>query len=173
MTNASAPPLEGRCRSHDLQRAGVVLDGTHGYSTAADHLGAAVVPEPALESLHIEQAGEALVRCPAHPLAVGLHQGSHEFINSFQVRGAGCPLLWPPLPPAAADEGERPRLVGTDPGIKLLSSPSDPTELRQRAMPGSGSVSRWRSQHVAMPGGPRPRAPSTAAKGAWRIIRRW
>jgi hypothetical protein len=87
--------------------------------------------------------------------------------------GAGCPLLWPPLPPAAADEGERPRLVGTDPGIKLLSSPSDPTELRQRAMPGSGSVSRWRSQHVAMPGGPRPRAPSTAAKGAWRIIRRW
>ena len=33
--------------------------------------------------------------------------------------------------------------VGTGPGIKLLSSPSDPTELRQRATPGSGSVSRW------------------------------
>jgi hypothetical protein len=32
-------------------------------------------------------------------------------------------------------------------------------------MPGSGSVSRWRSQHVAMPGGPTPRAPSTAAEG--------
>ena len=94
MTNASAPPLEGRCRSHDLQRAGVVLDGTHGYSTAADHLGAAVVPEPALESLHIEQAGEALVRCPAHPLAVGLHQGSHEFINSFQVRRGGGALSY-------------------------------------------------------------------------------
>jgi hypothetical protein len=90
MTNASAPPLEGRCRSHDLQRAGVVLDGTHGYSTAADHLGAAVVPEPALERLHIEQAREALVRGAAHPLAVGLHQFS-QFLYSFQVRRGGLP----------------------------------------------------------------------------------
>jgi len=77
-----------------------------------------------------------------------------------------CPLLRPRLPPAAADESERPRLVGTGPGIKLLSSPSEPTELRQRAMPGSGSVSHWRSQHVAMPDGPTPQALSTAAEGA-------
>ena len=73
MTNASAPPLEGRCRSHDLQRAGVVLDGTHGKSAAADHLGAAVVPEAALKALHIQQARKAFVRGTAHPLSVGLH----------------------------------------------------------------------------------------------------
>jgi hypothetical protein len=28
-------------------------------------------------------------------------------------------------------------------GLNCGSSPSDPTELRQRAMPGNGSVSRW------------------------------
>src|SRR5260370_42037056 len=87
--------------------------------------------------------------------------------------GRGCPLLRPRPPQAAARAGERPCLIGTGPGIKLLSSPSDPTELRQRAMPGSGSVSRWRSQHVAKPDGPTPQTPSTAAEGAWRIIRLW
>src|SRR5689334_19179892 len=76
--------------SHDLQRAGVVLYGTHGKSAAADHLGAAVVPEPALEGLHIYEAREALVRGAAHPLAVSLHQFS-QCIYSLQIRRGGVP----------------------------------------------------------------------------------
>jgi hypothetical protein len=48
--------------SHDLQRAMVVFDETHGKSAVADHLGAAVIPDAALEVLNIEQAREALVR---------------------------------------------------------------------------------------------------------------
>ena len=32
-------------------------------------------------------------------------------------------------------------------------------------MPGSGSVSRWRPQHVAIPDGPTPQTPSAAAEG--------
>src|SRR5260370_42295062 len=93
--------------SHDLQCAGVVLDGTHGKSAAADHLGAAVVSEPALESLHINQAREALVRGAAHPLAVGLHQGSHGVIYSFHGRGGGGPPPpAPPPPPCCARGGE-------------------------------------------------------------------
>ena len=58
-------------------------------------------------------------------------------------------LLQPRPSLTAVDEGKRPCLAGTGPGIKLLSSPSDPTELRQRAMPGSGSVSRWDLGNVA------------------------
>jgi len=76
--------------SHDLQRSGVVLDGAHGKSAAADHLGAAVIPDAALEVLHIEQAREALVRGAAHPLAMGLHQFS-QFLYSFQIRRGGVP----------------------------------------------------------------------------------
>src|SRR5260370_25743236 len=84
--------------SHDLQCAGVVLDGTHGKSAAADHLGAAVVPEPALESLHINEAREALVRGAAHPLAVSLPQ-VRPSIYSFQVRWGGGAPPYTPTPP--------------------------------------------------------------------------
>ena len=40
---------------------------------AAEHVGAAVVAHLPLESLHINQTREPLVRGAAHPLAVGLH----------------------------------------------------------------------------------------------------
>jgi hypothetical protein len=71
--------------------AGVVLDGAYGKSAAADHLGAAVVSEPALKVLHINEAREALIRGAAHPLAVGLHQFS-QVLYSFQVRRGGGAL---------------------------------------------------------------------------------
>src|ERR1700730_12194293 len=87
---------------------------------------------------------------------------------------SGAGLLLEPRPSSTAvDEGERPCVVGTGPGIKLLEcSPSGPTELRQRAVPGSESVSRWGSRHDRDGlTAPTRRAPSTAAEGAWRIIR--
>jgi len=75
---------------YDLQRARVILDGTDVQSAAADHLGAAVDPELALEGPHVYEAREALVRGAAHTLAVGLHQFG-QFLYSFQVRSGGLP----------------------------------------------------------------------------------
>jgi hypothetical protein len=75
-------------------------------------------------------------------------------------------LLRPRPSSTAVDEGERPCLAGTGPGIKLLSSPSGPTELRQRAAPGSGSVLRWDLGTSRCLTAPTPGAPSTAAEGA-------
>src|SRR5206468_12345228 len=75
---------------HDLLPAIVMLDGANAKSAAADHLATAVVPEPALQRLHINEACESLVRGAAHPLAVGLHQFS-QFLYSFQVRRGGVP----------------------------------------------------------------------------------
>src|SRR5215469_14235459 len=74
--------------SQDLERAGVVLDGTNRKSAAADHLGAAVLAHPTLEALHFEQTCEAFVGGARRPLAVGLHQFS-QFPYSFQVRRSG------------------------------------------------------------------------------------
>src|SRR5260370_10138798 len=93
--------------SHDLQCAGVVLDGTHGKSAAADHLGAAVVPEPALESLHINEAREALVRGAAHPLAVGVLKFRQIIYSFYGRRGGGAS----PLAPNAAHSRRRARAV--------------------------------------------------------------
>ena len=50
----------------------------------------------------------ALVWGARGPLTVGLHQFSHEFLTPFRSGGAGCPLLRPQPPQAAAREGKRP-----------------------------------------------------------------
>ena len=49
----------------------------------ADDAGMALLADPALEALQLEQAREALVGGARRPLAVGLHQGGHEFFNSL------------------------------------------------------------------------------------------
>src|ERR1700745_4028372 len=74
----------------NLQRARVILDREEVELTATDDVGAAVVADPALEGLHINEAREALVGGAAHPLAVGLHQFS-QFPYSFQIRRGGVP----------------------------------------------------------------------------------
>src|SRR5580704_5408319 len=96
----------------NLQRARVILDREEVDLTATEDVGAAIVADPALEGLHINEAREALVRGAAHPLAVSLHQFS-QFHYSFRSGGAGCPLLRPRPPQAAAREGERGRTGGS------------------------------------------------------------
>src|SRR5262249_43489032 len=59
--------------------------------TAADDPRPRVLPDAALEGLHLEQAREALVRGAAHPLAMGLHQGSHEYRLLLRSGGGGVP----------------------------------------------------------------------------------
>src|SRR6516225_6677637 len=67
----------------------------------------ALLADPALEALHVNQARAALVGGARRPLAAGLHQGGHGF-SSFQIRRGGCPLLTPQPPHASACRGERP-----------------------------------------------------------------
>ena len=50
-------------------------------------------------------------------------------------------------------------------GLNRECSPSDPTELRQRAVPSSASVSRWRSRYVAIPDGSDATSPLDCCRG--------
>jgi hypothetical protein len=62
-------------------------------------------------------------------------------------------LLRPSTPITTVDEGERPCLVGTGPGIKLLgSSPSGPTELRSAVfvVPAKAGIQGGQVLHVAL-----------------------
>src|ERR1700746_76288 len=108
----------GRWKStpQNLQRTRVILDSEEVDLTATEDMGAAVVADPALEGLHINEAREALVRGAAHPLAVSLHQLS-QFLYSFRSGGAGCPLLRPQPPHASACRGERPYWWGQGQGL--------------------------------------------------------
>jgi hypothetical protein len=117
--------MRGRRRreaaAHDPQAAGVV----HGLDidlAAAEHVGAAVLADPALESLHVNEAREALVRGSAHPLPVGLHQFQSMSLLLSDQEEAGCPLLKPQPPHASACRGEETVLVGAGAGIKLARS---------------------------------------------------
>ena len=75
---------------------GIILgDWAERQATAADNLRPRVLPNAALELLHFEQARETLVGGAAHPLAMGLHQSSHEFFDSFEVRRGGVPSPTP------------------------------------------------------------------------------
>src|SRR5215471_19787503 len=73
------------------QTVDVVWRRLNGELATADDAGMALLAHPALEALQLEQAREALVGRARRPLAVGLHQGSHEFFNSFQIRRGGMP----------------------------------------------------------------------------------
>src|SRR5215471_10179668 len=113
---------------------GIILgDWAKRQATAADDLRPRVLPNAALEILHFEQARKTLVGGAAHPLAMGLHQSSHELFDSFEVRRGGVPSPTPKPPHASACRGRGSRAFGSEggAGIKLLSSPSRPTELRQ------------------------------------------
>jgi hypothetical protein len=94
-------------------------------------------PQLALESLHVNEAREAFVRGARGPLAVGLHQGSHEFSTPFRSGGAGCPLLMPQPPHASACRGERPYWWEQAQGLNSrsgepLSRDRTPTEAAPR-----------------------------------------
>src|SRR5215469_5374908 len=92
---------------------GIVLgDWAKRQATAADDLRPRVFPDAALKGLHFEQAGKTLVGGAAHPLAMGLHQSSHEFFDSFQVRRGGVPSPTPKPPHASACRGRRSRAGG-------------------------------------------------------------
>src|SRR2546423_1665232 len=73
------------------QATDVVRCRFDGEFATADDVGVALLADPALERLHVSEAGKALIGGARGPLAVGLHQGSHEFLNSFQVRRGGLP----------------------------------------------------------------------------------
>src|SRR5215469_11566206 len=81
-------------------------------ATAADDLRPRVFPDAALKLLHLEQAREALIGGAAHPLAMGLHQSSHEFFDSFEVRRGGVPSPTPKPPHASACRGRGSRAGG-------------------------------------------------------------
>jgi hypothetical protein len=55
------------------QTADVVRGRFKGEFATADDCGMALLAKPALESLHVNEAGEALVGGARRPLAVGLH----------------------------------------------------------------------------------------------------
>jgi len=90
------------------QTADDVRGGFDGEFATADDRGMALLADPTLEGLQFDEAGKAFVFGAGGPLAVGLHQGSHEFSTSFKSGGAGCPLLTPRPPHASACRGERP-----------------------------------------------------------------
>src|SRR5262244_2869728 len=68
-----------------------------------------VLPNAALKGLHFEQTSKTLVGGAAQPLAMGLHQSSHEFFDSFEVRRGGVPSPTPKPPHASACRGRRSR----------------------------------------------------------------
>src|ERR1700747_2561291 len=80
-----------RIVAHYHQTADVVRCRFYGELTTADEDGMALLADPALESLHVNEACEAFVRGARGPLAVGLHQGSHEFSTPFRSGGGGVP----------------------------------------------------------------------------------
>jgi hypothetical protein len=63
--------------------------------------------------VYFDQAREALVGDAAHPLAVGLHQGTHEFFNSFQIRRGGVPCPEASAPHTLLRAGVRGRTGGS------------------------------------------------------------
>src|SRR5215469_5632203 len=83
-------------------------------ATAADDLRPRVLPNAALKSLHFEQTGKTLIGGAAHPLAMGLHQSSHEFFDSFEVRRGGMPSPTPKPPHASACRGRGSRAFGSE-----------------------------------------------------------
>src|SRR5215471_11195187 len=87
--------------AHNLQAPDVVRCRLNDKFATADDCGMALLTDPALEALHVNQAREALIRRARRPLAVSLHQGSHEFFTHFRSGGAGCPLLTPQPPHAS------------------------------------------------------------------------
>jgi len=76
---------------HHHQTADIIRCRFNGELATADDSGMALLAHPALEALQLEQAREALVGGARRPLVVGLHHGSHEFVNSFQIRRGGVP----------------------------------------------------------------------------------
>src|SRR5215831_18586461 len=100
---------------------GIVLgDWAERQATAADDLRPRVLPNATLKGLHFEQTSKTLVGGAAHPLAMGLHQSSHEFFDSFEVRRGGVPSPTPKPPHASACRGGGAVLLGRrDAGIKL------------------------------------------------------
>src|SRR5215468_2574980 len=97
-----------RIVTHHHETADIVRCRFYGELATADDVCVALLADPARKALQIEQAREALIGCARRPLAVGLHQGSHEFLTPFRSGGAGCPLLTPLPPHASACRGERP-----------------------------------------------------------------
>src|SRR5215472_11200689 len=78
---------------------GILLgNGPESEVTAADDLRPRVLPNAALKGLHFEQTSKPLVGGAAQPLAMGLHQSSHEFFDSFQVRKGRVPSPTPKPP---------------------------------------------------------------------------
>ena len=126
---------------HHHQTADIVRCRFYGESATADDVCVALLANPALEALQLEQAREALVGRARRPLAVGLHQGSHEFFNSFQIRRGGMPSPEASAPHASACRGERPCWWEQVQGLNSrfgepLSRDRTPTE----AAPGTASL---------------------------------
>src|SRR5215467_594271 len=92
---------------------GIILGNrSKGQAAAADDLRPRVLPNAALKGLHFEQTGKTLVGGAAHPVAMGLHQSSHEFFDAFEVRRGGVPSPTPKPPHASACRGRRSRAGG-------------------------------------------------------------
>ena len=85
-----------------------------------------LLADPSLEALHLDEACEALVGGARRPLAVGLHQGSHEFSTPFRSGGAGCSLPDASAPTRFCVQGSEAVLVGVGAGMELawVASPS-------------------------------------------------
>src|SRR5215831_3790847 len=92
---------------------GIVLgDWAERQATAVDDLRPRVLPNAALKGLHFEQTSKTLVGGAAQPLAMGLHQSSHEFFDSVEVRKGGVPSPTPKPPHASACRVRRSRAGG-------------------------------------------------------------